>query len=99
RDCRRSQAEQADCASSTIRINLQRTGVLVHHSETKTPPLFDAMTLLVRFFLFAAAYSLNLANAAAAEHKTILMLHSVGREFRPWNEYAKDIRAELDRQS
>ena len=27
-----------------------------------------------------------------------MILHSVGREFRPWNEYAKDIRAELDRQ-
>jgi len=28
-----------------------------------------------------------------------MILHSVGREFRPWNEYAKAIRAELDRQS
>ena len=58
-----------------------------------------AMTLLVRFCLVAIVYVLSLANAAAAEHKTILMLHSVGREFRPWNEYAKDMRAELDRQS
>jgi signal transduction histidine kinase len=42
---------------------------------------------------------LTLANAAAAEHKRILMLYSVGREFSPWNEYTKDMRAELDRQS
>ena len=35
----------------------------------------------------------------ATEHKEVLILHSVGREFRPWNEYAKQIRAELDRQS
>ena len=28
-----------------------------------------------------------------------MILHSVGREFRPWNVYAKDIRAELDRQT
>jgi hypothetical protein len=35
----------------------------------------------------------------ATEHKGVLILHSVGREFRPWNEYAKQIRAELDRQS
>jgi signal transduction histidine kinase len=28
-----------------------------------------------------------------------VILHSVGREFRPWNVYAKDIRAELDRQT
>lgn len=34
-----------------------------------------------------------------AEHKHIMILHSFGREFRPWNEYAKAIRAELDRQS
>jgi len=31
--------------------------------------------------------------------KRVMILHSVGREFRPWNAYAKDIRAELDRQS
>ena len=35
----------------------------------------------------------------AAEHKGVLIIHSFGREFRPWNEYAKHIRAELDRQS
>ena len=35
----------------------------------------------------------------ATEHKGLLILHSVGREFRPWNEYAKQIRAELDKQS
>jgi signal transduction histidine kinase len=35
----------------------------------------------------------------ATEHKTVLIIHSVGRAFRPWSEYAKDIRAELDRQS
>jgi len=42
---------------------------------------------------------LTAAQAIAAEHKHILILHSVGREFRPWNEYAKHMRAELDRQS
>jgi ABC-type uncharacterized transport system substrate-binding protein len=35
----------------------------------------------------------------AAEHKSVLIIHSVGREFRPWSEYAKQLRAELDRQS
>ena len=38
-------------------------------------------------------------NLHATEHKGVLIIHSVGREFRPWNEYAKHIRAELDRQS
>jgi hypothetical protein len=37
--------------------------------------------------------------ALAAEPKRILMLHSFGRDFKPWSEYAKAIRVELDRQS
>jgi hypothetical protein len=39
------------------------------------------------------------ASAVAAEPKRVLFLHSIGRDFRPWNEYAKHIRMELDRQS
>ena len=35
----------------------------------------------------------------ATEHKQVLILHSVGREFRPWNEYAEQMRAEFDKQS
>jgi hypothetical protein len=35
----------------------------------------------------------------AAESKRVMMLHSFGREFGPWNEYAKEIRTELERQS
>jgi signal transduction histidine kinase len=35
----------------------------------------------------------------ATEHKEVSILHSAGREFGPWNEYAKQIRAELGRQS
>jgi signal transduction histidine kinase len=33
--------------------------------------------------------------AQAAEPKRILLLHSFGRDFSPWNEYAKQVRAEL----
>jgi hypothetical protein len=39
------------------------------------------------------------ASLHATEHKQVLIIHSFSREFRPWNEYAKQIRAELDRQS
>ncbi len=38
-------------------------------------------------------------SAAASEPKRVLILNSFGRDFAPWNEYAKDIRAELLRQS
>ena len=36
---------------------------------------------------------------ASAESKQVLVLHSFGREFKPWSEYAKAIRLELERQS
>jgi signal transduction histidine kinase len=35
----------------------------------------------------------------AAEPKRVMLLHSFGRDFKPWSEYAKAIRAELERQS
>jgi signal transduction histidine kinase len=35
----------------------------------------------------------------AAEPKRVLVLHSFGRDFKPWSEYAKAIHTELDRQS
>ena len=37
--------------------------------------------------------------AVAAEHKSVMLLHSFGPYFKPWSEYAQDVRAELDRQS
>ncbi|SFH68213.1 His Kinase A (phospho-acceptor) domain-containing protein [Bradyrhizobium sp. Gha] len=33
------------------------------------------------------------------EFKRVLVLHSFGRDFRPWSEYARDIKAGLERQS
>jgi signal transduction histidine kinase len=39
------------------------------------------------------------ATAWAAEPKRVVLLHSFGRHFKPWSEYAKAIRLELDRQS
>lgn len=35
----------------------------------------------------------------AAELKNILVLHSFGREFKPWSEYGRAVRLELERQS
>ncbi len=37
--------------------------------------------------------------ALAAENKRVMLLHSFGQDFKPWSEYAKDIHAELKRQS
>ena len=37
--------------------------------------------------------------AAAADAKRVMVLHSFGRDFKPWSEYARAIRSELQRQS
>jgi signal transduction histidine kinase/ABC-type uncharacterized transport system substrate-binding protein len=39
------------------------------------------------------------ATAWAAEPKRVMLLHSFGRDFKPWSEYARSIRTELDQQS
>jgi len=44
--------------------------------------------------LCVAAFS-----ATAAATKRVIILHSFGRDFKPWNEYAVNIRTELGRQS
>src|SRR5262245_10273161 len=38
-------------------------------------------------------------SAAAADVKRIMVIHSFGRDFKPWSEYGKAIRTELERQS
>jgi signal transduction histidine kinase len=58
---------------------------------------FRALNTLVRAIAFAIA--LLPALAAATGSKQVLVLHSFGREFKPWSEYAKAMRLELERQS
>ena len=48
--------------------------------------------------IFLAA-SLGCPAGFAAESKRVMLLHSFGRDFKPWSEYARTIRMELDRQS
>ena len=36
------------------------------------------------------------SSAPSDEHKRVLILHSFGRDFRPWGLYARTIRQELD---
>jgi len=47
----------------------------------------------------AAIALLAYSTAFAAESKRVMVLHSFGRDFKPWNEYARTIRTELERQS
>jgi len=39
------------------------------------------------------------SHAVGAEPRRVMLLHSFGRDFKPWSEYAKSIRAQLDQQS
>src|SRR6187549_373675 len=48
--------------------------------------------------LFLAA-SFACSAALAAEPKRVMLLHSFGRDFRPWSEYAREIRTALVQQS
>ena len=52
----------------------------------------------VRIFL-GAILLLAMTGAAFSEPKRVMLLHSFGRDFAPWNEYARTIREELAQQS
>ena len=51
------------------------------------------------FVLLLTCVACPAAFAAGSPQKNILMLHSFGRDFKPWSEYAKVVRTELNRQS
>jgi len=71
-------------------------------SDSVRPWPAAAVLLCVSLF---AAMCLSLGPAGAVERnlrgelKRVLVLHSFGREFRPWSEYARAIKSELERQS
>jgi signal transduction histidine kinase len=60
-----------------------------------------------RLFAVAAAIVVFLVSSAAAQpggelkggSKRVIVLHSFGRDFKPWSEYARAIRTDLERQS
>lgn len=52
-----------------------------------------------RKFLAAVVLLFAMTGAAVSEPERVLLLHSFGREFAPWNEYAGTIREELVPQS
>jgi signal transduction histidine kinase len=47
----------------------------------------------------AAIALLLFAGVAAADTKRVMLLHSFGQDFKPWSEYGRTIRSELQRQS
>jgi signal transduction histidine kinase len=58
-----------------------------------------AARLCVCLLVLAAILPGPASSAPRGELKRVLMLHSFGRDFRPWSEFARTIRAELEHQS
>src|SRR5258707_15373160 len=58
-----------------------------------------AARLCVCLLVLAAILPGPASSAPRGEPKRVLMLHSFGRDFRPWSAYALGIKAELERQS
>jgi signal transduction histidine kinase len=54
------------------------------------------MNMVVRYGVVASVYFLALVNAAASAPRRIVVLHSYGQQFKPWSEYAKALRQELE---
>src|ERR1700716_4579467 len=53
----------------------------------------------VRIVLIAVVLLFAMTGEAFSEPKRVMLLHSFGRDFAPWNEYARTIREELGKQS
>ena len=80
--------------SPFLRIGSMRSGLTTHIFHNRST---GALALCL---LFAAVlFMLAMTEAATAESKRVMLLHSFGKEFKPWSEYAKTIRDELNRQS
>jgi hypothetical protein len=58
-----------------------------------------AARLCVCLLVLTAILPGSASSALRGDPKRVLILHSFGREFRPWSEYAKSIKLELERQS
>src|SRR6266404_5272433 len=54
---------------------------------------------LTALIVALVTWSYFFSPALAAEPKRVMLLHSFGANFKPWSEYAKEIRSELERQS
>jgi signal transduction histidine kinase len=74
-----------------------------HAQDRSRRPFITRLVVYIAVILFIASFASSAAaqtkSETRSETKTVMLLHSFGREFKPWSEYARSIRAELDRQS
>lgn len=68
---------------------------MVDTTARRRPLSIWLVNLLVGF----CAVLFSSASLCAAEHKRVMVLHSYGQSFKPWSEYAKALRQELESRS
>src|SRR6476646_9918753 len=95
-ECRPTCASQASGLGFEPPVRRMRRAVQQPNVRPKTnaPCLRYAVGLLLALAMLIAWW-----DAAAAEPKKVVLLHSFGRDFKPWGEYARAIRTELERRS
>jgi hypothetical protein len=75
----------------------------VAHGRDLSLLSFKRWLVLVAVILFVAPLADSVVaqtrSESSGEAKRVLLLHSFGREFKPWSDYARVIRTELDQQS
>src|SRR5262245_1691422 len=76
----------------------RQKGALQADARPARAPRRGWMKVACAFIALAVLLSTALG-AAAAEPKRVLLLFSFGRDFKPWSDYAKAIRDELEQRS
>ena len=72
-------------------------GVVVQRPNLRSRTNADRVRWAGLFFVLTMLFAWE--GAAAADAKRVVLLHSFGQDFKPWSEYGRSIRSELQRQS
>jgi signal transduction histidine kinase len=96
--CNHAIRQGPECGAADMR---RRKCIFVRGAAVAQP--FFSVVAVLMTLLFLTPYGSPDATAAESrarpDAKRVMVLHSFGREFKPWSEYARSIRTELDRQS
>jgi hypothetical protein len=79
-----------------LRIGRMRSSMTQTFCRRSGPELSLWFLLAAVLFILATTEAVT---AESTESKRVMLLHSFGREFKPWSEYARTTREELKRQS
>src|SRR5262245_40497142 len=81
------------CGASIVRR--RRGDIKAETAAAGACTLGPVVFVALLFMACLAGLRCACASAPAAESKRVVLLHSFGRDFKPWSEYARSVRAEL----